>query len=66
MDGRKIAVGLMLAIPTIVLLALPLYNRTTPVLFGLPFFYWFQGLWLFIAAALYVAAALVLNRIDRE
>lgn len=33
--------NLVLLIPLIVLLT-PLYNRESPALFGMPFFYWFQ------------------------
>lgn len=33
--------NLLLLIPFIVLFT-PIYNRETPTLFGMPFFYWFQ------------------------
>ncbi|MFC4858107.1 DUF3311 domain-containing protein [Actinophytocola glycyrrhizae] len=33
--------NLLLLIPFIVLFT-PIYNRETPALFGMPFFYWFQ------------------------
>ncbi|MDA8142561.1 MAG: DUF3311 domain-containing protein [Thermoplasmatales archaeon] len=62
MDRDFLLAGLMLAIPTIVLLILPIYNRADPPLFGLPFFYWFQGVWLFIAAGFYLVAARILVR----
>lgn len=26
-------------------LAVPFFNRTTPTLFGFPFFYWYQMVW---------------------
>jgi hypothetical protein len=29
----------------------PLYNRAEPYLFGIPFFYWFQLLWVIVSAA---------------
>ena len=29
----------------------PLYNRIEPSLFGVPFFYWFQFVWIVVAAA---------------
>nr|WP_174772237.1 DUF3311 domain-containing protein [Paraburkholderia sp. SG-MS1] len=32
-------------IPYIALLWLPFYNDTHPPLFGFPFFYWYQFLW---------------------
>jgi len=34
-----------LAIPCLAVLLLPLYNRADPQLFGIPFFYWWQILW---------------------
>ena len=41
---------LVLVIPFIVLLWPPFYNFRDPYLFGFPFFYWFQLLWVFITA----------------
>jgi hypothetical protein len=41
---------LLLLIPFIVLLWPPFYNFRTPELFGFPFFYWFQLLWVLITA----------------
>ena len=32
----------LLIVPTVAPLLTPLYNRTTPVLWGMPFFYWYQ------------------------
>ena len=31
-----------------------LYARATPVLFGFPFFYWYQFVWVFVASAIMV------------
>jgi hypothetical protein len=33
---------LLLAIPVVLPLAIPLYNRVDPALLGIPFFYWCQ------------------------
>lgn len=33
---------LLLAIPVVMALLVPLYNREDPELVGVPFFYWFQ------------------------
>lgn len=41
---------LLLIIPFIVLLWPPFYNFRNPELFGIPFFYWFQLLWVIITA----------------
>jgi hypothetical protein len=32
----------LLAVPTLAPLLTPFYNRATPVLWGMPFFYWYQ------------------------
>ncbi len=61
MNNTYLVSGLLLVIPTVILLVVPLYNRQAPELFGLPFFYWFQGMWLFIAAGMYLVAAKLLT-----
>ena len=43
---------LLLLIPFIVLLWPPLYNSSSPEFIGIPFFYWFQLLWIIITAIL--------------
>lgn len=40
----------LLLIPFIGLLWVPLYNQAEPALFGFPFFYWYQLLWVPITA----------------
>ena len=40
----------LLLIPFLVVLWPPLYNHVDPTLFGIPFFYWFQLLWIIITA----------------
>jgi hypothetical protein len=37
--------NLLLVIPFVALLWVPFYNRLDPTLFGIPFFYWYQFLW---------------------
>ncbi len=44
--------ALLLLLPFIGLLWLPFYNQTEPSLFGFPFFYWYQLLWVPITALL--------------
>ncbi len=41
---------LLLILPFIVLLWPPFYNFRTPDFIGIPFFYWFQLLWIIITA----------------
>jgi hypothetical protein len=55
----------LLAIPVLALLAVPLYARATPKLWGLPFFYWYQFLWVFLAAGLTYTAFVVIQRARR-
>lgn len=43
--------NLLLFVPLLVLFV-PLYNRVNPKLFGMPFFYWFQILNIFVGVAL--------------
>jgi hypothetical protein len=46
----------LLAIPCIVALWVPLYNSIPPVLFGIPFFFWFQLVLIPISALAILAA----------
>jgi len=39
-------VYLLLVVPYVALLWVPFYNRIEPTLFGIPFFYWFQMVWI--------------------
>jgi Protein of unknown function (DUF3311) len=43
---------LLLLIPYIGLLWVPFYNHVEPRLFGFPFFYWYQLVWVPISAVL--------------
>ncbi len=54
---RYIALALLILIPSFVNLGVPIYNRDSPELLGIPFFYWFQTLWLFASAGFYIAFA---------
>ena len=39
--------GTLIALGIIVPLLVPTYAHATPALFGIPFFYWYQMLWVF-------------------
>jgi hypothetical protein len=41
----------LLLVPLIGLLVPPVYNDTDPTLIGIPFFYWYQLLWVPISVA---------------
>lgn len=43
---------LLLLIPVLSLLWVPLYNRYDPTFLGMPFFYWYQMLWIVLTALL--------------
>ena len=43
---------LLLILPFVGTLLPPLYNHARPALFGMPFFYWYQLLWVVISAIL--------------
>ena len=62
-DMRKMAIaGVLLVIPIVALLWVPSYARTDPELFGFPFFFWYQFVWVFICSALtYTAYRLTLS-----
>jgi hypothetical protein len=52
-DKRKMAAaGVLLAIPLIALMWVPSYTRTDPEVFGFPFFFWYQFIWVFLCSAL--------------
>jgi hypothetical protein len=42
----------LLLLPFLALLYPPLYSHVTPRIFGIPFFYWYQAVWLAITAAI--------------
>jgi hypothetical protein len=43
---------LLLLIPFVAVLWVPFYNSLAPVWFGVPFFYWYQLLWVILGAVL--------------
>ena len=42
----------LLLLPWIAMIWVPSYNRVEPQLWGLPFFYWYQLLWVLISAVI--------------
>lgn len=43
---------LLLLLPFIGLLWVPFYNKAEPELWGFPFFYWYQFIWVFVTSIL--------------
>jgi hypothetical protein len=64
--GTIVAVAVLLLIPCIALAAVPIYSRETPRLWGWPFFYWYQVLWVFITPILTYVAYLLIARARRQ
>jgi hypothetical protein len=59
--------GLLVVIPLVALAGVPWYSRTTPELWGFPFFYWYQFLWILLTPILtYAAYRLVDGRRGRR
>lgn len=57
-----IITGILIAIPLLALLIVPIYARSSPSLWGFPFFYWYQLVWVFLAAICTEAAYVVVRR----
>jgi hypothetical protein len=53
--------NLLLLLPFVALLWVPFYNSIEPVLWGIPFFYWYQFLWVLLTSAIIIW---VLHRSD--
>lgn len=54
--GLLVLAGILLAIPIVALCWVSTYAKEDPKLGGIPFFFWYQFLWVFITAALTYAA----------
>lgn len=57
-----VAAAILLIIPFIAYVLLFTYDRVYPELFGVPFFYWYQTVWLAISAVLFSVAAVLIGR----
>ena len=67
--GLWALVGVLLLVPIVGPLLVNTYAREEPALFGFPFFFWYQFLWIIIAATLTTIAfrlAMAQERRDRE
>ncbi|MGW4804418.1 DUF3311 domain-containing protein [Kitasatospora sp. NPDC004272] len=59
----RVLAGACLLVPVLVMLWVPSYNRLSPGLGGMPFFYWYQLLWVPVSA-LFTGTAYLLVRRD--
>jgi hypothetical protein len=60
-----VTAGVLLAIPLVALALVPTYSAETPKLWGFPFFYWYQLLWILLTPVFTWAAYLVITRARR-
>lgn len=60
-----IVAGACLAIPFVAMLWVDSYARLTPALIGIPFFYWYQMLWVLVSTLLTVIAYVIVRRHER-
>jgi hypothetical protein len=63
--GTKLLVGILLAIPLVALALVPTYSSETPKLWGFPFFYWYQLLWVLLTPIFTWSAFVVIHRARR-
>lgn len=47
-------IHLLLLIPYFAMMWVPSYNRVEPMVAGIPFFYWYQMLWIVLGAAVMI------------
>jgi cation transport ATPase len=64
--GPAVLVAVLLLIPCVALALVPLYSRQTPTLWGWPFFYWYQVLWVLITPVLTYTAYKIIQRARGE
>jgi membrane protein implicated in regulation of membrane protease activity len=65
--GALVAVAILVLAPIVALMWVGSYARETPRLWGMPFFFWYQFLWVFLAAACtYAAYRIVLGTAPRR
>ncbi|GAA0470731.1 DUF3311 domain-containing protein [Streptomyces stramineus] len=60
-----ILAGICLAVPFVAMLWVDSYARLTPEFIGIPFFYWYQMLWVLLSTGLTVVAYLIVRRHER-
>ncbi|MFI0775052.1 DUF3311 domain-containing protein [Streptomyces sp. NPDC021212] len=61
----RVVAALCLIAPFVAMLWVGSYAKTEPTLIGIPFFYWYQMLWVPISAALTTLAYILVRREQR-
>jgi hypothetical protein len=64
--GVVAAVAVLILAPLVALLWVGSYAKEDPKLWGFPFFYWYQFLWVFIASACTWVAYMLLHNARRN
>jgi uncharacterized protein DUF3311 len=64
--GPYVVSGILIAIAIILPLLVPIYARWDPALFGIPFFYWYQMLWVLIDAGLLWICYAIMTKEDNR
>ncbi|WP_329928043.1 DUF3311 domain-containing protein [Streptomyces sp. SP17BM10] len=62
---ERVLAGLALLVPIVAMLWVSSYDKTGPAVGGMPFFYWYQLLWVPVSAVFTVAAYLLINRDEK-
>ncbi|ARP72240.1 DUF3311 domain-containing protein [Streptomyces pluripotens] len=62
----RVIIGLCLVAPFVATLWVGSYNRMDPAFIGIPFFYWYQMLWVLLSTALTVLAYRLWQRDQRS
>jgi len=61
-ERRFRPIHLLLLVPYLAVLWPPFYNRTDPEIAGVPFFYWYQMLWVVLGACVLIPVYLADRR----
>ncbi|MGW4891280.1 DUF3311 domain-containing protein [Kitasatospora sp. NPDC004240] len=62
---ERVLAALALLVPVVAMLWVSSYDKAEPELGGVPFFYWYQLLWVPVSAVFTVAAYLLVNRDEK-
>ncbi|MFJ6136060.1 DUF3311 domain-containing protein [Kitasatospora sp. NPDC092286] len=62
---ERVLAGLALLVPIVAMLWVSSYDKTGPAVGGVPFFYWYQLLWVPVSAVFTVAAYLLVDRDEK-
>ncbi len=62
MKSKDAVAAVLIVIPFIVYFAIPTYNMVNPEWGGVPFFWWYQTVWLALSAVLFFFAAVLMGR----